>query len=167
MKKIINGKRYDTTTARYVGGWNNNRGFRDFSHCYEDLYCKKTGEYFLYGAGGPMSKYAESTGQNQWSGGEDIVLMTAEEAREWAEEKLPPEKYEAEFTVIEDEPLEPGTRIRELREAAGLTQTDLAGLAGMAQPTLADIEGGKVDPKLTSLQRIAKALNVSTGELLK
>ncbi len=48
MKKIINGKRYDTETAKLIGsdGYSNPS---DFNYWSEDLYQKKTGEFFLYG----------------------------------------------------------------------------------------------------------------------
>lgn len=106
MKKYINGKKYDTATAREVGSWSNNRGYRDFSHCEESLYRKKTGEYFLYGSGGPMSKYAVSEGQNSWSGGSDITPLTFDEARVWAEEHLDGDEYEAIFGEIADDDTE-------------------------------------------------------------
>lgn len=101
MKKIINGKRYDTATAKAVGeaGYSH-RG--DFSYWAETLYRKNTGEYFLYGEGGPMSRYAVTTGQNEWSGGEKIMPLTIEKAMEWAEENLDGDDYEAIFGPVEE-----------------------------------------------------------------
>ena len=93
MKKIINGKLYDTDTAKCVGAWSNNRSRRDFSSCDETLYRKRTGEFFLHGEGGPMTKYAQSCGDNTWSGGEEIIPLSAEKARAWAEEKLDADDY--------------------------------------------------------------------------
>ena len=52
MKKIINGKKYDTATARLVGKWLYGNGKRDFYLQHEKLFCKKTGEYFLHAKGG-------------------------------------------------------------------------------------------------------------------
>lgn len=97
MKKIINGRRYDTSTARLIGEYSKAISSSDFSHFEESLYCKKTGEYFLAGEGGPMTKYARSSGQNEWSGGSEILPITADDAREWAEKHLTAEEYEAEF----------------------------------------------------------------------
>ncbi len=58
-----------------------------------------------------------------------------------------------------------GANVRKLREAAGLTQTQLAEAAGMEQQALAALE--KRDSKSSSfLPNLAKALNVSTNELL-
>ena len=56
MKKIINGKLYDTETAKLIGRSYHGEGPRDFRHYSEELYRKRTGEYFLYGEGGPMSR---------------------------------------------------------------------------------------------------------------
>ncbi len=104
MKKIINGKRYDTNTAKLIGETSySNR--TDFAYWSEELYQKRTGEFFLYGEGGPMSKYARSTGQNSWSGGKKIIPLTIEEAQEWAEKYLDADEYEALFEAEEDKTL--------------------------------------------------------------
>jgi len=104
MKKIINGKVYNTESAQEVGSWSNNLSYRDFDHCEEALYRKKTGEYFLYGVGGPRSPYAERIDNNSWSGGSAIRPLTFEVARKWAEEKLSAGEYKAIFgEVSEDE----------------------------------------------------------------
>lgn len=104
MKKIITGKVYDTDTATNLGVWWSSNDVRSFSHCEETLYRKRTGEYFLYGYGGPMTKYARAEGQNSWTGGERIMPMSYDEARTWAEEHLETGEYEAAFgEVTEDE----------------------------------------------------------------
>ncbi len=101
MKKIINGKRYDTSTAKLIGSTQYSYP-GDFGFWREELYRKNTGEFFIYGEGGPMTQYAHRTGQNQWSGGEGIRPLTLTEAREWAERYLDVEKYEQTFGVIEE-----------------------------------------------------------------
>lgn len=101
MKKIINGKKYDTTTATRVGSYSFSNS-RDFNHFSEELYCKTTGEYFLYGEGGPNSKYSRTVGQNEWSGGEEITPLTEEEARKWAEKHLTGDEYEDIFGEVEE-----------------------------------------------------------------
>lgn len=104
MKKIINGKVYDTDTAKGVGEWSDGQSWRDFSHVEETLYRKKTGEFFLHGFGGPATRYAQATGSNSWTGGERIMPLTFQEARKWAEEHLDADEYEAIFgEVVEDE----------------------------------------------------------------
>lgn len=101
MKKIINGKKYDTDTAKNLGSAGYNH-LGDFSFWREELYQKKTGEFFLYGKGGAMSKYARRTGLNEWSGGEEIIPLSPEEARKWAEKNIEAEEYERIFGTCEE-----------------------------------------------------------------
>jgi hypothetical protein len=101
MKKIINGKRYDTNTAKLMGIAKYSHP-RDFRHWQEELYRKQTGEFFLYGIGGPLSPYARQTGQNQWSGDEKIRPLSLEEAQSWAEKHLDADEYEEIFGRIEE-----------------------------------------------------------------
>lgn len=105
MKKIIKNKVYDTDTARRVGGDSGGDGFYRWS---EELYQKRTGEFFLAGEGGPATKYAYSVGQNQWSGGSKIIPLDVEAARQWAEEHLDADDYE-EIFGLPDEDSEPVT----------------------------------------------------------
>lgn len=102
MKKIINNKMYDTSTAKEIGGMeHSNRG--DFSYFSETLFRKRTGEYFLYGKGGPMSRYSRTVGQNEWSSGERIIPLNYEKARKWAEENLDADDYQKEFGEVSEE----------------------------------------------------------------
>lgn len=102
MNKIIRGKKYDTETATKLAEWNNEFRRSDFNWFRETLYRKRTGEFFLYGEGGPMSKYAERAGSNGWGYGERIEPMTIEEAQEWAERYLTADEYENIFGAVEE-----------------------------------------------------------------
>ncbi|UBM58215.1 helix-turn-helix transcriptional regulator [Marinilongibacter aquaticus] len=51
-----------------------------------------------------------------------------------------------------------GRKIRELREAANLTQDQLAEMTGLKKPNLSRIENGKYNTGLDILSRIAEAL---------
>lgn len=97
MKRIINGKLYDTETAREVGAWDNGLGSSDFGLVEETLYRKRTGEYFLHGWGGAASRYAKQVGTSTWGAGAEITPMTYDEAREWAEGHLGADEYQEEF----------------------------------------------------------------------
>lgn len=103
MKKIINGKLYDTETAKEIGSTHHGEGPRDFTYFAETLYRKRTGEYFLYGEGGPMTRYAVSTGQNSWSGGERIEPMSYSSAKEWAEKNMVADEYMEEFGPVSED----------------------------------------------------------------
>lgn len=103
MKKIINNKVYDTATAKKVGEWYKNWEDQMY-RVTEELYRKRTGEFFLYGYGGPGSKYGVSSGNGNWSSSEEIIPLTYESAQKWAENYLDGDEYEAIFgEVVEDD----------------------------------------------------------------
>jgi hypothetical protein len=102
MKKVLNGKLYNTDTARELASYSNDGSWRDFRHYEETLYRKNTGEYFIHGVGGPMTRYAQSEGTG-WTGGERIVPLTIEAARQWAEENLSADDYESIFGEIKED----------------------------------------------------------------
>lgn len=102
MKQIIKGKLYDTDTAKEISFWSNNRSRRDFSFCEETLYKKRTGEYFIFGSGGPMSKYSVSCGDNSWSGGSKIIPLSYKAAQEWGEDKMDADDYMTEFGPVSE-----------------------------------------------------------------
>lgn len=56
-------------------------------------------------------------------------------------------------------------RIRAAREAAGLTQRELAGKMGLSHVTIANWEGGRQEPSLDKIERLAAILGVTTSEL--
>lgn len=58
-------------------------------------------------------------------------------------------------------------RLKKLRTERNLTQVSLAKEAGISREYLARLEGGRQDPTLTTLTKLAKALKVTVGELLK
>lgn len=57
-------------------------------------------------------------------------------------------------------------RIRTLRRAQGLTQTQLAKLVGVAQPYINEIERGKKTPSVDVLERLCDSLGGSADYLL-
>ena len=103
MKKIINGKLYNTDTARQVGTWSNSADCSDLSWVEESLYQKKTGEFFLHGQGGPNTRYAQQLEASHWTSGETISLISYESAQKWAEEHLTADQYQAVFGEISED----------------------------------------------------------------
>ena len=60
-----------------------------------------------------------------------------------------------------------GRRVRGLRQAAGLSQEELAFRAKLTRTYLSQIETGSRDPSLSTLARLARGLAVSLPELVK
>lgn len=58
-----------------------------------------------------------------------------------------------------------GQRIREIRKRQKLTIEKLADLSNVAYHNLADIEHGKVDPRINTIEKIARALDVPITDL--
>ena len=96
MKRVINGKMYNTETAELIHESDNGIYGNDFRQCEESLYKTKNGAYFIAGSGGPMSKYAESSG-NTTSGGHGIEVLTEPEALAWLEQNDGTEAIEEYF----------------------------------------------------------------------
>lgn len=59
-----------------------------------------------------------------------------------------------------------GAKIRHARERQGLNLLELARLTGISASALSLIETGKRDLRISSLNRIAKALRVAPGDLI-
>jgi len=59
-----------------------------------------------------------------------------------------------------------GFRLRALREAAGLSQLDLAAASGVTNDTICRLEMGRRSPRRESLGRLARALDIPPGELI-
>jgi transcriptional regulator with XRE-family HTH domain len=57
-----------------------------------------------------------------------------------------------------------GERLKELREAAGLSQEALARAAGLSTSTVAKTEQRDIDPSWSTVQALAKALGVSSED---
>lgn len=58
-------------------------------------------------------------------------------------------------------------RLAEIRAHRNLSQRALAGKAKMSQAYLCNVETGKADPSLSTLKRLAEALDVTVSELVR
>jgi transcriptional regulator with XRE-family HTH domain len=56
--------------------------------------------------------------------------------------------------------------VKQLRDARGMTQQQMAKLAGLPRATWANLESGEANPTLTVLHRVALALQTSIEELI-
>lgn len=104
MKAIINGLRYDTDSAVALGEGSANCPRSNFGWWEATLYrTPRSGRYFIAGEGGPMTSFGRPAPGGGRGGGERITPMSADEAREWAEQNLSVEEVEAAFgDKIED-----------------------------------------------------------------
>lgn len=102
MKRIINGKRYDTDTAQFIKTYSSGLSISDFRYYDESLYLKKTGEFFLYATGNGASEYAGRYGDLRGPG-EKIVPLTLDEAKAWVEKIEDPDLYEELFEIPDEE----------------------------------------------------------------
>ncbi|KYH31866.1 helix-turn-helix domain-containing protein [Neomoorella mulderi] len=59
-----------------------------------------------------------------------------------------------------------GKKLKDVRESLGLTQSALAAQAGLSPAMIGQIEAGKVQPSLNTIEKIAKALGISPCYLL-
>jgi transcriptional regulator with XRE-family HTH domain len=57
-------------------------------------------------------------------------------------------------------------RLRELREAAFISQRDLAAKSGVGEATIVRIEKGYTIPHPATIRKLAEALGVAPGELV-
>ena len=86
MKSIINGKTYNTETARAICTLPCSAESRgDFGWHDTTLYQTTKGAFFLAGHGGALSLWARRV-RNGSIGGEGVRAVTAQEAREYMEQ---------------------------------------------------------------------------------
>lgn len=102
MKRVINGKLYNTDTAADLAVYEAN-ATDSLNYYSERLYRKRTGEYFIHGEGGARTRYAASDGDGWSRGGEAIFPLTAAEARAWAKERLPGDEFERIFGAVSED----------------------------------------------------------------
>jgi XRE family transcriptional regulator, fatty acid utilization regulator len=60
-----------------------------------------------------------------------------------------------------------GRNLRHARNQLGLTQEEVAERSGVHATEVSRIEGGKRDPKVSTVERLAKAVGVAPGDLLR
>ena len=96
MVKIINGKKYDTETAKVIASYDNIDGVKildcnDAKYFDKTLYMKNSGEYFI------------CTDGNNWSGVEiGIEPVDEDGAKKWSEEYLDGYEYEKIWGEVEE-----------------------------------------------------------------
>lgn len=83
MKKIIDGKLFDTSKAECIA--DENKSLHDFYRTSEALYRTASGAWFIYGESSAGGKYSKWNGDScGW--GEGIVPLEPDEVLAWAEQ---------------------------------------------------------------------------------
>ena len=102
MIKVISGKKYNTDIAKRLGSCYGGANNNDADYWSETLYRTKSGNYFLHGEGGALTRYATVNG-NDSGWGERIIPMAYDQAVKWAEDNLYGEDYIAAFGAPDDD----------------------------------------------------------------
>lgn len=82
MRKLIDGKLYDTEKATGITYILSAEAFGDTNYFFEELYIRQDGSYFLHGSGGAYTKYGVH-GKGYSRGSSDIFAFSRKEAYEW------------------------------------------------------------------------------------
>ncbi len=84
----------------------------------------------------------------------DTPMNTHSPFESWAAEQMP----DSEFRASAKE-MEPGYQLARLHLLHGLTQQQLAEMVGPKQPSVARLESGTVEPRISFLRKVAAALD--------
>jgi transcriptional regulator with XRE-family HTH domain len=68
---------------------------------------------------------------------------------------------------MQNESAKLGLNLKRIRTKKAISQGDIARELGVSRGFVSTIENGKTNPTLTTISKLAKALKVSTNELLK
>ena len=79
MKRIIDGRTYNTGTAEIICDTGNGEYSTDFRYENSDLFVTSKGAYFVAGYGGALSRFSVAEG-NGYRGGAGIIPMSRAEA---------------------------------------------------------------------------------------
>lgn len=59
-----------------------------------------------------------------------------------------------------------GKNLKQIRYSRGFTQSDVSKRAGLTQSAIAQLEGDRVDPTLSTILKLSKALNIPSYKLI-
>jgi len=77
------------------------------------------------------------------------------------------EEYRARLVLADEgERKMTGAALRTVREGLGLSQADVSRRSGLAQESLSRIETGRRDPRLGTLQKLARGMGLTLDQLL-
>ncbi len=68
---------------------------------------------------------------------------------------------------MKDEAQRLGKNLKRIRTEKGISQGDIVKASGIDKAMISNIENGKTNPTLATIAKLAKAIGVSVGELMK
>ena len=68
---------------------------------------------------------------------------------------------------MKDEAQRLGKNLKRIRDGKGISQGDIVKTSGIDKAMISNIENGKTNPTLATIAKLAKAIGVSVGELMK
>ena len=68
---------------------------------------------------------------------------------------------------MQSEQIKLGKNLKRIRTEKGISQGDIARALNVGRSFITNIENGKTNPTLATIAKIAKAIGVSVGELMK
>ena len=69
--------------------------------------------------------------------------------------------------IMNEEAKKLGKNLKRIRTKKGISQGDIVRTLGMPKSFVSSIENGRTNPTLATIAKLAKAVGVSTSELLK
>lgn len=101
MRQIINGKLYDTDDAIEFAMHSGGQGKSDFAWFEEALYETAAGSWFLWGRGGPSTRWRKPVGGGCFGYGEGIHPLEPAEALAWMEKAgVDPDVIADRFEIV-------------------------------------------------------------------
>lgn len=83
MKKIIDGKEYNTEIATKIAAYTAPYDRDDRLYYYEELYMISPSNYFLYGEGSACTRYAKKNQNGTKSFGKNIIPIDGDTVSDW------------------------------------------------------------------------------------
>ena len=131
MKKVINGKVYDTSKAKLIAEahhpdcieYATGKGLQQW------LYQKKSGEFFVH-ADGAAIELQNVLPSGEYRPGKSIYPLTYQQAQRWAERELTAEQWESIFGDPEDDDTQVSVNLSMTAKAANTLKQNAA-RAGM------------------------------------
>ncbi len=68
---------------------------------------------------------------------------------------------------MKDEAQRLGKNLKRIRTEKGISQGDIVKASGIDKAMISNIENGKTNPTLATIVKLAKAIGISVGELMK